>query len=275
MACPCVVLVEGRDARRAAAAGQAARDEVLRIETKYSRYRDSLLTRINRSAGEAFEVDEETADLLDYAASCYQLSDRLFDITSGVLRRVWKFDGSDRVPSQSQVEEVLARVGWHQVEWRRPTLRLAPQMEIDFGGIGKEYAVDRALAAARAITDEPVLVNLGGDLRLSGPRRDGTPWRIAIEDAGHVGGTAGQLALENGALATSGDSHRYLLRDGVRYGHVLNPLTGWPVSAAPRSVTVHAGTCTEAGLLAKLALLSGAQAETFLREQEVRSWCLR
>lgn len=82
------------------------------------------------------------------------------------------------------------------------------------------------------------------------------------------------LNLEHGALATSGDSRRFVLRDGVRYGHVLNPKTGWPVLHAPRSVTVAASSCTEAGMLSTLALLQGAKAREFLNEQAVRHWVL-
>ena len=81
--------------------------------------------------------------------------------------------------------------------------------------------------------------------------------------------------MSTGALATSGDTHRYLLGPGVRHGHVLNPRTGWPITEAPRSVTVHADTCTEAGLLAKLALLRGAGAEEFFKREKVRAWCIR
>jgi FAD:protein FMN transferase len=82
------------------------------------------------------------------------------------------------------------------------------------------------------------------------------------------------LTLERGALATSGDSRRFLLKDSVRYGHILNPRTGFPVRNGPRSVTVAASSCTEAGLLATLAMLKGAQARTFLEAQEVQHWIL-
>jgi thiamine biosynthesis lipoprotein len=83
------------------------------------------------------------------------------------------------------------------------------------------------------------------------------------------------LDLEHGALATSGDSRRFLLKDGIRYGHILDPRTGWPVRAAPRSVTVAASSCTEAGLLSTLALLHGSRAHEFLEEQGVRYWILQ
>jgi len=83
------------------------------------------------------------------------------------------------------------------------------------------------------------------------------------------------LELERGALATSGDARRFLQKDGIRYGHILNPRTGWPVRDAPRSVTVAASSCTEAGLLSTLALLHGADAEVFLEQQGVGHWLLR
>ena len=275
MASPCVVLVDTQDSQLGAEVGEIVKAEALRIEAKFSRYRPSVITHINETAGQAVEVDQETADLIDYATTCYELSDGRFDITSGALRRVWKFDGSRNVPTERQVREALQYVGWHHVLWKRPVLRLRASMEIDFGGIGKEYAVDRALSLAESHTDAPILVNLGGDLRVSGARHDGAPWYVAIENVDQAGTAAGLLELLSGALATSGDAHRFVRGSGARYGHVLNPKTGWPISHAPRSVTVHASTCTEAGLLAKLALLSGAGAEEFLELEEVRAWCIR
>ena len=87
--------------------------------------------------------------------------------------------------------------------------------------------------------------------------------------------TQTQYELLRGGIATSGDVRRYLLKDGVRYSHILDPRTGWPVRDAPHSVTVVAGTCTEAGILSTLAMLYGAAAEEFLQQQEVTYWCVR
>jgi FAD:protein FMN transferase len=115
------------------------------------------------------------------------------------------------------------------------------------------------------------LVNFGGDLRANRSPPHGL-WQVGIERPGADQVATMVLELEHGALATSGDSRRYLLKDGVRYGHVLDPRTGWPVQGAPRSVTVAASSCTEAGLLSTLALLHGADAQSFLEEQGVRNW---
>ena len=86
---------------------------------------------------------------------------------------------------------------------------------------------------------------------------------------------AGMLQLKEGALATSGDARRFLLRDGVRYSHILNPRTGWPIKDAPRSVTVAAYSCVEAGITATLAMLKGRRAESFLKLEGIRAWCIR
>jgi thiamine biosynthesis lipoprotein len=247
-----------------------------RIEAKFSRYRpDSVISRINTASGQAVEVDTETAHLLDFAAKCFSLSKGLFDITTGILRQVWTFDGSDRLPEPSMVEELRQRVGWKKAIWRKPFLALPQGMEIDFGGLAKEYAVDRALAEAQAAAPIPLLVNFGGDLAVSGPRADGRRWHVAVASVETEGGMAAMLELAQGGLATSGDARRFLLRDGVRYSHILDPRTGWPVTGAPRSVTVAAASCVEAGLTATLAMLKGRRAESFLIREGVRSWCIR
>jgi FAD:protein FMN transferase len=274
MASPCEVLLSSTDRSAALEMGTLAACEAQRIEKKFSRYRDDSVTAwIHEIRGTRIEVDEETASLIDFANRCFELSDGLFDITSGVLRRAWKFDGSDRVPEPGAIRNLLPLVGFDKLEWRSPHLLLPSGMELDFGGIGKEYAVDRAYEQLAAAGSAPFLINFGGDLRANRPPPHG-PWQVGIERPDTDREATMILDLEHGALATSGDSRRYLLKDGVRYGHILDPRTGWPVPDAPRSVTVAASSCTEAGLLSTLALLNGAQARDFLEEQGVRFWLL-
>lgn len=275
MASPCEVHVAEADRATAERIVALARGEAARIEAKFSRYRrGNIVDAINTANGRTIIVDAETAGLLDYAARLHELSDGLFDVTSGVLRRAWRFDGSDRVPSEAAIAALLPLVGWDKVRWRAPELTLPPGMEIDLGGIGKEYAVDRAAALVQALSTQ-CLLNFGGDLLALGPQAGGAPWRVGIESVDEAGTAARHIDLSVGALATSGDARRYLLKDGRRYGHVLDPTTGWPVPDAPRSVTVAAPTCTEAGMLATLALLQGRDAEAFLAAQGVQFWVLR
>ena len=277
MASPCSVLAEVASADQARQLLAIARAEALRIEAKFSRYRqDNILHRINTSAGQPIEVDDETAQLLDYAAHCHTLSQGRFDITSGILRRVWRFDGSDHVPSHEAVAALLPWIGWDKVTWRRPRITLPAGMEIDLGGIGKEYAVDRSALLLEAETRESLLINFGGDLFSTGARADGHGWRIGLDEPTATGSaSAGEIEIRRGAVATSGDARRYLFKDGIRYGHILDPQSGWPVPDAPRSVTVVANTCLEAGMLATFAMLIGKDAEKFLIDQQVTHHVIR
>jgi len=277
MASPCAVLAEVDTAAEARRLLDIARGEAQRIEARFSRYRqDNIVHRINTSAGQPVEVDDETALLLDYADRCHALSEGRFDITSGVLRRVWRFDGSDRLPEPAAIAALLPLIGWDKVLWQRPRLTLPAGMEIDFGGIGKEYAVDRSALLLQAETRSSFLINYGGDLFASGARHNGRGWQVGLDDPSGTGqGSVGGLEIKRGGVATSGDARRFLLRSGIRYGHILDPRTGWPVPDAPRSVTVVAATCLEAGMLSTFAMLMGKQAETFLAGQHVQHHVIR
>jgi thiamine biosynthesis lipoprotein len=269
---PCELLVDDCDAAHAAELAELAAQESWRIEHRFSRYRpDSVLAEIHAARGRAVVVDDETAHLLDYAAECHAISDGRFDVTSGVLRHAWTFDGGSRVPEPEVLRALLARVGWSRVSWRRPELVLPDGMELDLGGIGKEYAVDRAAAVVAARARRPFLVNFGGDLYAPGPRADGRAWSVGIDDPERTGVAAThRVDLERGGLATSGDARRYVMWQGRRLGHILDPRTGWPVEGAPHSVTVLAPTCLEAGTLATLAILEGPGARAFLESQQVQ-----
>ena len=278
MASPCEILVESDDSDEAGRLTEMAAAEAWRIEDTFSRYLPgNVVDRINGSRGSPVTVDEETASLLDFAATLHALSDGRFDITSGVLREVWTFDGSDRVPEPEAVSEVLQRVGWERVTWQRPVVTLQAGMQIDLGGIGKEYAVDRVAQALRHAADCSALVNFGGDLAVTRKPANRRSWRVGIEPVAAGNPPRGDTVLEivTGALATSGDARRFLLKDGVRYSHILDPRSGWPVEGAPRSVTVAADTCTQAGMLSTLAMLEGYNAEAFLGAEGVRYWCRR
>ena len=274
MASPCEVLVDTDDPGEAAQALEIAAGEARRIEAKFSRYRtDNIVHRINHAQGEPVAVDEETAHLLDFAASCHEMSGGLFDITSGALRRAWTFDGGTRVPEPATLRALLEQIGWEKVRWDGATISMPEGMEIDLGGFGKEYAVDRAAALVLALVPRAIVVNFGGDLLASGARRGGKPWSVGIEDPDRPGAAAlYKIEFDQGGIATSGDARRFVRWRGKRLGHILNPRTGWPVEGGPRSVTVLASTCLEAGTIATLAQLQGAGARSFLEAQGVRFW---
>ena len=130
------------------------------------------------------KVDDETARLIDFAATLHEVSAGKFDITSGILREAWTFDGSDRVPAANDVAAILERVGWSKVRWDKPLLTLGPGMQIDLGGIAKEYAVDRTASLIAAQSDEACLVNFGGDLAALKPPLQSGAWQVGIEARG-------------------------------------------------------------------------------------------
>jgi thiamine biosynthesis lipoprotein len=275
MASPCEVLVETGDEVIARRLGEMAAAEAWRIERKYSRYRDdSVVAELNHSAGKAVTLDLETIQLLDFAAKCHELSGGAFDITSGVLRHLWKFDGGARIPSPEEVAAARERIGFERLRWRADRLSVPAGMELDFGGIGKEYAVDRALALLVSHFEGAVLVNFGGDMAANRAPASG-PWRVGVERPSRLGEARLLLDFERGGLATSGDTHRFIEHEGRRYGHILDVRTGMPVLDPPRSVTVAAGSCLEAGMIATMSMLKGAGAEKFLQDQGVTHWCLR
>jgi thiamine biosynthesis lipoprotein len=271
MASSCEIHLEGvgtpGQLRRAAV---AAVEEVRRIEIKYSRYRvDSIVSRINAQAGtgQAVAVDSETAGLIDFAAALHAFSEGLFDITSGVLRQAWDFKAG-QPPTDVALQALLPLIGWQQVAWADGQVSLPqPGMELDFGGFGKEYAADRAAGVLMAAGVQHGWVNLGGDIRVLGPRADGRPWRFGIQHPRQAKATIASVELSGGALATSGDYERFMVHQGRRYCHILNPRTGWPVHTW-QSISATAPACTAAGALTTIAMLKGEAGPDFMAAQQ-------
>lgn len=266
MGSPCELRLHAATPARAEAAARAARAVIERLEARYSRYRPySLASRINAAAGsgERIEVDAETAALLDYAATAHAESGGRFDPTSGVLRRAWDFR-SGRLPAQAEIDALLPLIGWSQVEWTRPAIRLPRAgMELDFGGWVKEYAADAAAAACREAGIDHGLVELGGDLRVIGPQPDGRPWRIGIRHPRDPARTLAVVDLGDGGLASSGDYERCMVIGGRRYAHLLDPRSGWPVQGLA-AVSVLAPSCLLAGTATTVAMLHGEAGRDWL-----------
>jgi thiamine biosynthesis lipoprotein len=266
MASACELRLHAPDAGTAGQLARLAMAEVQRIEHAYSRYRDdSIVSRLNRAAGSGawIALDGETAALLDYAHALHTGSEGLFDATSGVLRRAWDFRGT-RLPEPGQLEALLPLVGWHQVERRPHAARLLRAgMELDFGGFGKEYAADRAAALLARHGVRHGYVNLGGDLHVIGPQPGGQPWNIGIQDPRHGDRTCAEIPVSSGGLATSGDYERFMVVDGQRYCHILNPRTGYPCRHW-RSISVVGALAVAAGSLATIAMLKEDAALAYL-----------
>jgi thiamine biosynthesis lipoprotein len=245
---------------------QLAVAEVKRIETKFSRYIDSsIVGQINAKAGLAWvSCDDETRGLLEYANTLFVHSGGLFDITSGVLRRVWDF-GKSKVPSEEELKQVLPLIGWNKLERLDNNVRLNKKgMQLDLGGFGKEYAVDRVATIFLENGVTSALINFGGDVRALGTKPDGDPWHIGIQDPRQLDRCFATLSLSQGALATSGDYERFFELGGQRYCHILNPKTGMPVSYW-RSVTVLAPLASASGATSTIAMLLQEQGLDYLQ----------
>lgn len=268
MASPCEITVaDAPSPELARDAALAAMSEVQRIERKFSRFDpNSVLSTINREAAfSTVPVDDETRALLQHAGDVYAISGGLFDATSGCLQEIWDFRGGV-VPTPEQRAQALARCGW-------PHVRLGPQgvgfdavgVRLDLGGFGKEYAADRAADALQARGLRSGFVNLGGDIRVLGPKPDGQAWQFGIRHPRDPQRPMASIAVHEGALATSGDYERYFEQGGRRYCHVLSPRDAMPVTHW-RSVSVQAPLAVVAGVACTVAMLMQADGLAFLHD---------
>lgn len=257
---PCRVRLDHGDPVLARRTLALAETEVKRLEQKYSRYLGgSLTSEINNGAGgnKATEIDAETAALLNYADTLFDQSDGLFDLSSGILARAWNF-GSAELPTQEQLDSLLPHIGWERVQWDSSSIYLPDEhMQIDFGGCVKEYACDSAANCLREAGVEHALVDLAGDITTLGRQANGEPWSIGIRHPQQKSRPIAQLPLTSSALASSGDYERCIRVDNKRYGHILNPKTGWPVHGLI-AVSVVAPQCLVAGSTATIAMLKPA-----------------
>ena len=236
---------------------------VAAFEARYSRFiPDSLIGRINAAAGEHWvEIDAETERLF---ALCHELAfftRGAFDPTALPLIKLWNWKAQPPVlPDDAAIRAARERVGWNKVQ-RRPGGIFLPRagMCLDLGGIGKEYAVDRVVAMALERGIPNVLVDFGHDVRVRGHPPAKGFWWIGLEDANQPGQCWTGVAVTDHAVATSGDYIRNFKINGRRFGHIIDPRTGYPVDNSCHAVSVIAPSCTIAGILSTTALILGPQ----------------
>lgn len=254
-----VRFVDARGHARAEQAARAAVREARRIEAKFSRYSArSVVSGINAMAGRGpVPVDDETAFLIRSALDLGTWTRGRFDPTIGVLRKAWDFQRG-RVPSREELDALLPLVDARSVVVRPGAVELPREgMELDLGGVGKEYAVDRATERLREAGVESAVVNFLGDVRTLGCRGDGQPWVVGVQDPRDRARCRFAIRVGAGAgVATSGDYERGFEVEGVRYHHLLDATTGYPARGLA-SVTVVAPTAFAAGQLSTAAFLLG------------------
>ncbi|MBF0282664.1 MAG: FAD:protein FMN transferase [Zetaproteobacteria bacterium] len=273
MACDCFVQLYAPSQVVADRALDAVMHETQRIEKKYSRFDgDSYLSFINVEAAQhAVRLDDESVALIDYALAAHRMSDGLFDITTGALQLLWDFDGAS-MPLDAHIQHALNAVSMEGLAWHDGEIEfLRPGMQLDLGGLGKEYAVDRAADLLITMGISHALINFGGDLRALASHVDGSPWQIDITHPTFVDRALGQVALNQGALATSGDYVRRVMHNGKYYSHLLHPHTGRGCGALA-SVTVQLPHCLAAGTLSTVAMLKGEDGKAWLAGLKVPHW---
>ena len=292
MASPCELLLYCENKQLAIKIVQQAVTETKRFEAKFSRYIiNNVCWQLNHSYKEKINIDQETYKLLIYAKQLFELSDGLFDITSGVLRKIWRFEKGAKPPSQAQIKQHLPLINFNKVHFNKCNFNeahintnrsehyefsLPEKMEIDFGGIGKEYCVDSVVRLISPLCQEnqiSFLVNFGGDLMAVSYDPSHPPWHVGLESIQDGTQAESVIAISQGAIATSGTTKRQFEYQGKRYAHIINPKTGWPIDNAPRSVSVFASSCSLAGGMSSLAQLQGDKAESFLKDNNVKYIC--
>jgi FAD:protein FMN transferase len=233
------------------------------FEARYSRFiADSLISRINAAAGrEWVAVDPETDALFNLCQEMIFFTRGVFDPTALPLIRLWNWKATPPVvPEPEAIEQARELVGWRRVQRRSGGIFLPRAgMCLDLGGIGKEYAVDRVLDLALRRGIEHVLVDFGADVRVQGRPPEKNAWHVGLEDPRNPGHAWVGLAVTKHAVATSGDYLRYFVHQGRRYGHILDPRTGYPVNNGVLAVSVIAPHCTFAGILSTSAFVLGAK----------------
>lgn len=238
-----------------------------RVDDAMSTYSPrSELSRFNDApVGEWVALSPVTYQVIDMALAVADTSDGAFDPTVGPLVDMWGFGPklkTDQVPAEEQVAEKLGQIGWEAIELDDDDHRVrktAPR-ELDLSAIAKGYAVDRVADRIESAGFTDYLVEVGGELRFSGTKPHGKPWRVAIETPSSAERSAYRiLEVERGAMATSGDYRNFFEEDGVRYSHTLDPKTGYPISHDLVSVTVLGEQSAMADAYATAFLVLGTQ----------------
>lgn len=259
----CLIQFRTGEAENARAFRTAALGWLRDFEATFSRFiPDSELSQVNAAAGgAAVGISPGFEKMLELCDLVHSLSGGVHDPTSLPLTALWDRAAADQqVPSKEKMAATLELVGWRKVE-RSPGFVRLPRggMALDFGGFGKEYAVDRVMQIAGDFGIRDILVDLGRDLATQGSPPDFSHWVIGVEDACALDKPVLRVALSGKAMASSGNYRRYRTIAGRHYGHQIDPRTGETASTEIDAVTCIAGSCLVAGLFSQAAFIIGTK----------------
>ncbi|HMG93499.1 MAG TPA: FAD:protein FMN transferase [Chryseolinea sp.] len=252
--------------------------EVKRIENLLTEFSDTSQTSLlNQNAGiRPVFVDDEVYRLIKRCKELSGLTQGAFDVTSGVLKRLYNFKGENfKLPDADAIAAALLRVGSEKIKLKEPNrvYLSEPGMHIGFGAIGKGYAAD---VVKRKLIERGInggVINASGDLTVFGRRTDGSLWKVGIADPNDPSRVVAWLPVENASVATSGNYEQYFERDGIRYSHNIDPRTGKAVKGI-KSVTVVSASAELSDALATAVTIMGVEVGLHFFEQLPGTHCL-
>ncbi len=253
------------DAGRLRAAVANAFAEVDRIEALLSNYReDSEWSRINREAGNGpVRISSESVRLLEACINYSRSSDGAFDITVGPLLKTWGFyRGTGRLPHRAEIRAALARVGYRGIELdegSRTVQFRTKGMEVDPGGIGKGYTVDRMVTILRAAEIRSAYISAGNSsIYAFGAPPGESGWSVELRDPRSIDRSVGEIMLKDESISTSGDYEKFFMAGGTLYSHIFDPTTGYPATGM-LSVSVVAPSTTDSEAWTKPVFIRGRE----------------
>lgn len=249
-------------------------DEMVRIENLISDWKPtSQVSQINQNAGiQPVKVDQEVIDLTKRALYFSKITEGAFDISFAAMDRIWKFDGSmEEIPTSSAIQKAIEKIGYQHIiinEEASTIFLEKPGMKIGFGSTGKGYAADKARELMLQLGINAGIIDASGDMTTWGTQPNGKPWRIGINNPFDRHQMADILSLKKAAVTTSGDYEKFVVIDGKRYSHIINPKTGMP-STGLTGVTVigpNAEMCN--GFSTSMMVLGKEKGLAFINQQK-------
>lgn len=242
--------------------------ELKRIEDALSVYKkDSEIYKLNHRKEDIVTVSPELFYLIRKSHEISEKTNGAFDITVMPLISLWKQkEKQNKLPEDQEIAKVLDRVGYKKIKFlKNNTIKLAPGMQIDLGGIAKGYAIDKIAKILYNNQINDFLINIGGDIFASGKKQGGDPWKIGLQDPAKEQGILDKFILESRAVVTSGDYARFFKINNKKFSHIIDPKTGWPVKKS-KSITIFSDNIIDADAIATaVSVMTKKEALAFLK----------
>ncbi|MBI5098028.1 MAG: FAD:protein FMN transferase [Nitrospirae bacterium] len=250
----CTVTVVSPSEEKAKDAFEAGFNEIKKLDKYLNNFTpDSEISAVSKSAGiKPVRVSKETLDLLEKTIGISDITDGAFDPTIAPVLKLWKFSGrpaNPSIPPGDAIKNALKLVDYRKIQTNKKTSEIFLKekgMELDLGGIAKGYAADKAVEAIKVKGIKAALVAIAGDIRGYGLSTSGKAWKVGIQDPRPENPNSEKpwedifltLYLKDSAISTAGDYQRFLIKDGKRYHHIIDPVTGYPSESGLISVSV-------------------------------------